>query len=336
MLQSETYNCVENIYNYDTLYTHGCMNMFKKTEGVFNYCEKPVSMRNNYFCSTCCQYYKKYGKPFNKLTERFKLNPNYYIKQYFENNKKIRDIEANLNNLITDDQYEKGCMRFYNHGFKYCEKRIRMSEYFFCNECRKESHTINMLEEKFLHNSIYIKKYFNNIKKYKHEYNIDNSTNSSNIPDLGRNNEKISDVSTLINLTELYLGNNTPISDVSTLTVNKKNNITRCSEGSNISDKSRSIIQNQESIRNITTTKLFDIITKNNLESLGEDEETNNEELYCTICFVNKKTIKFNCRHICTCVSCTKNLLLDENNNIKEATCPMCRENITSVEKVFI
>lgn len=69
-----------------------------------------------------------------------------------------------------------------------------------------------------------------------------------------------------------------------------------------------------------------------NIDILNDiiDNETNNEELLCCICFVNKINVRLNCGHVKCCSSCTINII---NDNSK---CPICREIITKVQKVYI
>ena len=57
-------------------------------------------------------------------------------------------------------------------------------------------------------------------------------------------------------------------------------------------------------------------------------EETNEDNMTCSICLTNKKDVIFNCKHITCCVDCTKNL-----NPLK---CPICRADITKAEKIYI
>lgn len=57
------------------------------------------------------------------------------------------------------------------------------------------------------------------------------------------------------------------------------------------------------------------------------DEETDIEELQCTICLTYKKCMMFEpCNHLCVCNECSK--------NINE--CPMCRSKFTNVKYIFL
>jgi hypothetical protein len=60
-------------------------------------------------------------------------------------------------------------------------------------------------------------------------------------------------------------------------------------------------------------------------KSFSESDE--DKFLLCGICFINKKSIKYNdCKHIFSCGSCSENLKI----------CPLCREDIKSKELVYI
>jgi hypothetical protein len=62
-------------------------------------------------------------------------------------------------------------------------------------------------------------------------------------------------------------------------------------------------------------------------------EDLNNNPSLCVICWNDKKTIVLlPCRHLCVCVSCSKKLW----NNTQNETCPICRNNVESLIEVFI
>lgn len=61
------------------------------------------------------------------------------------------------------------------------------------------------------------------------------------------------------------------------------------------------------------------------------DTETENEELRCVICFVNRRCFRNSpCGHMVTCSACTK-VLWDAGNDVR---CPVCRANVFKTDYV--
>ena len=62
-------------------------------------------------------------------------------------------------------------------------------------------------------------------------------------------------------------------------------------------------------------------------------QELTNDSYFCVICLNERKTVVLlPCKHLCVCVSCSKNL---RNANQNE-TCPICRTEIESLLEVFL
>jgi len=61
-----------------------------------------------------------------------------------------------------------------------------------------------------------------------------------------------------------------------------------------------------------------------------KDMETNEETEYCIICIKRKKCIAFNCGHISTCCHCSRKIIRQSKQ------CPQCRNEISSVMKVYL